>query len=180
MKNYTILLVLLFALGSCGTRKKIVDSSKEKTEYQNDVQTEQTTESATKTESSVNLSEYLHNVGLKITSTGSDYELKIGDLAFKGNANVEFSKQTESRIVKTFYQTITNYRTHDTYKSHTQFWTVKHHRFVDVKSNKPMFWLYAVCGIVGFGLCLLLQSAWKTAKKSTWYGNVLNFINKRK
>lgn len=159
MKKY-IWISLLFLIG-CGTRKKDLEIKKETTELKSENSGTQNETSETKSETSIDYAKYLQEIGLKISSTGNDYQFQFGDVKFSGNANIDFSnkkEETKTKViqkVKTTYKSVITYKTEIVYKSKT---TDKN---LQVESKRPMFWLYVSIALSVICVILMIKNKFK-------------------
>ncbi|MDE5526624.1 hypothetical protein [Elizabethkingia meningoseptica] len=146
-----ILLLSLFIMWSCGTRKvdnynnKQINDSKELTESKSggEVSEKAEGESTYKTK--------LNDFNIQIGSKGKEYRINYNGLEFVGNADLTLSNkdQKEENKVKWVYKKhFTYYNVFKRYNITYQKW-VTHHKTSE--SKRDSWWLYALIAALFFG-----------------------------
>lgn len=161
---FTLLLLLFFSCGS--NRNRIVQKKDDKAYIQEE--TKEIVESnITETSSGVvDLQQLFQNKGLKITSTGTDYEFKYGDFTFKGNANVELTDQkAETKLhhkykIHNIYRIKTIFRKNNIYRIHNIY------RTTNTEREATPWYIFVLLGVF---LKLLLGLLWSWIKKQINY-----------
>lgn len=138
MKTAILLLISILLL-SCGTRKKNLTKVDEQTNFENNSSFNESSSLTNITSSVTDVRNFLINNGLKIKSTGQNYELRYGDLVFSGSADLEFSEKKEETIIHYIYQIHTTYITDITFKTKTFFKTDKRAKNLNVQRSGISF-----------------------------------------
>lgn len=165
MKNLLLILTISILLFSCGSRKKNLEIQKNETELNSESSGKTNIESDVKSSTFVDINKYMHDIGLKIISTGNDYKFRIGDFEFSGNADVEFSNKKEETKTKIIEKVHTTYKSETTYRTLTNYQTKTYFKTLEVKSEKPMFWLYVLVYLCGFATPIIIYLLIKKYKK---------------
>ncbi|MET3035817.1 hypothetical protein ABXT08_06940 [Chryseobacterium sp. NRRL B-14859] len=112
--------------------------------------------------SSSDIRNFLVNSGLKIKSTGQNYELRYGDLTFSGSADLEFIEKKEETIIHHVYQVHTTYITQTKYKTKTFYKTKVINKNLDVERSGISFG-----ELVGIIVCSLVSGVilWELTKR---------------
>ncbi len=173
MKKFT-LLILLLIITSCATSRKkdLVKENSEISKIEN-IQSSQKESSNSSSESQVDISKFLKETGLKITSTGNPFQLNYNGIVFSGDANIEFNSKEEKTVVKTYYKTETTYKSQTTYKSETKVKQKSNKKNLNVETKRNSFWLYVLIFLGGIAFTILIQQLWKRTKQSQWYLGIL-------
>ncbi|MGU3377480.1 hypothetical protein [Chryseobacterium sp. M5A1_1a] len=152
MKKILLIILSLFIF-SCGSRKKSLIKSEESTELQIDSKVDSKTSLKSNESSIIDFRNYLLNNGLKIKSTGQNYELRYGDLLFTGSADLEFTEKKEESIVHYRYYNHTTYITETKYQTKTDYQTQKIFRTINIERKGVSFgsivWIVITSLIVG-------------------------------
>lgn len=173
MKKFT-LFVLLFIITSCATSRKkdLVKENSESSKTEN-IQSTHNEDSKSASEAQVDMSRFLKENGLKITSTGNPFQLNYNGIVFSGDANIEFNSKEEKIVVKTYYRTETTYKSQTIHKSETKIKEKSSKKNLNVESKRNSFWLYVLIFLGGIAFTMLIQQLWKRAKQSQWYLGIL-------
>lgn len=170
MKKIIFILIILL-LSSCGSRKKEMEKQTEKIQIEENTNLQQNQSFENKTQSVTDLSKFLSDKGLKITSTGQPYQLKYGDMVFSGSADVELTeKKEETKLYHKYFNHI-SYQTHIAYKTHTTYKSILIDKKLKVEREAYSFWVYILIGFLG---SFLLKFLWKKLKQSTWQLKIWN------
>lgn len=125
------------------------------------------------TESFTDLSQFLSDKSLKITSNGTPYQLQYGSLVFSGSADVEFKDKKEETKFKYQYFNHTTYRTETKYVRKIKYQTQRTYKTVDVERKGITFG-----GIIWIVIISLASGAvlWEILKKylPKWRLNLFN------
>lgn len=125
------------------------------------------------TESFTDISQFLSDKSLKITSNGTPYQLQYGSLVFSGSADVEFKDKKEETKFKYQYFNHTTYRTETKYVRKIKYQTQRTYKTVDVERKGISFG-----GIVWIVIISLAAGAvlWEILKKylPKWRLNLFN------
>ena len=165
MKKIIAILLLNFLLFSCASAKKNNHTEKYegKTESWTEMRSENKSNSESKSqiENQTSAYEFLRNYDLFVTSNGSDYKLKFGDLEFSGNADVRVTdkkSETKKEIITKSYHWIKNYYWSRDITKSQQFWklttkykTTLKHTTIDYPWY---FWLILISGVTIFSIVL--------------------------
>ena len=173
MKKYTLLFILLILVSCATSRKK--DLAKENSENSKIENIQKSQEEYIKysSESQVDISQFMKESGLKITSTGNPFQLNYNGIVFSGDANIEFNSKEEKAVVKTYYRTETTYKSQTTYKSDTKVKQKSSKKNLNVVTKRNIFWLYVLIFLGGIAFTILIQQLWKRTKQSQWYLGIL-------
>lgn len=117
----TILLLISFFLLGCGTRNKNLTKTEDQTRFENNSSLNESSAFTNSASSVTDVRNFLINKGLKIKSTGQNYELRYGDLIFSGSADLEFSEKKEETIIHHVYKIHTTYMTETKYQTKTNY-----------------------------------------------------------
>lgn len=171
----TLLLISLFLIG-CGSRKRNLTKTEDKSKFENSSSVQQNISSSSSTSSITDIRNFIIDSGLKIKSNGQNYELKFGDLTFSGSADLEFSKKEEEKIIHHLYQLHTTYVTETKYVRKIKYEIQRIYRVVDVERKGLTFgsviWIVIVSLVAGAVL-------WEILKKylPNWRLNLFNRKN---
>lgn len=114
----------------------------------------------------VDLQNFFQNQGLKIKSTGSDYEFRLGDFQFKGNADVELVNQKSETKIHHQYKTYVTYLTKTSFKTKTTYKTQTTYKIVKTDRKATPWYIFFV---IGFFSKILLGLLWSWIKKQINY-----------
>lgn len=161
-------------MASCATSRK-KDLAKENSENSKieNIQKSQDEYLKSTSESQVDISQFMKESGLKVTSTGNPFQLSYNGIVFSGDANIEFNSKEEKTVVKTYYRTETTYKSQTTYKSETKVKQKSSKKNLNVVTKRNSFWLYVLIFLGGIAFTILIQQLWKRAKQSQWYLGIL-------
>ncbi|AZA82155.1 hypothetical protein C1637_10005 [Chryseobacterium lactis] len=161
MRATILALISLFVLG-CGSRTKNLTKTEDHTRFENNSNLNESTSLTNSTSSVADVRNFLINNGLKIKSTGQNYELRYGDLVFSGSADLEFTEKKEETIIHHVYKIHTTYIKDIKYQTKTFFKTDKTSKNLNVKrtgvSFGSMVWIVIFSLISGVIL-------WELAKR---------------
>lgn len=134
----TLLLSSIFLLG-CGSRNKNLAKTEDNSMFENSIALQQNNSASSNTSSITDIRNFLISNGLKIKSTGQNYELKYGDLTFSGSADLEFTENKEETIMHHVYQIHTTYITDTKYQTKTFFKTNRISKDLNVQRSGISF-----------------------------------------
>ena len=176
MKTILLLIISIITV-SCGSRKKELEkqSSETKAEIITDLQ--QSAAYKMQSQGTTDLSKFLSDKGLKITSDGQPYELKYGDLIFSGSASVELSEKKENTKLHHKYINHITYKTQTVYKTQTTYKTVTRYKNLKTERKAYPFWFFILIGFFGN---VLFKFLWNKLKQSTWQLKIWEQLNKRR
>lgn len=141
MKKYIWISAILLVI-SCGSRKSKTEKQTEKTDFQTGQNLSKTEELETTSETTIDYAKFFQEIGLKIKSSGSDYQFQIGDFKFAGNADVEFSNKKEETKTKIFHRIETIYKSKITYKTETTYKTQTIFKSKETeRETYPWYWI---------------------------------------
>lgn len=138
MKSIILLIISLILLG-CGSRKKNLTKTEEQTRFENNSNLNESTSLTNSTSSVTDVRNFLINNGLKIKSTGHNYELRYGDIIFSGSADLEFTENKEETTIHHVYQIHTTYVTDTKYKTKTFYKNDKTTKNLNVERSGVSF-----------------------------------------
>lgn len=152
MRALLLASLCLLVLG-CGSRKKSLSNEEEKTSFSQQTNTQENQSINSETSSVTDIRNFLLSNGLKIKSTGQNYELKYGDITFSGSADLEFTEKKEETNIHHVYKVHTTYISDITYQTKTFFKTDKSSKKLEVErkgiSFGSMIWIVVVSLFVG-------------------------------
>lgn len=165
MMKTTILLLISILLLSCGSRKKQLLNDEEKTSFDNQASKQENQSVTSEISSLTDIRNFLLRKGLKIKSTGQNYELKYGDLTFSGSADLEFTEKKEESIIHHIYKVHTTYITETQYQTKTYYKTNRTSKKVDIQrtgiSFGSMIWIVSISLFVGAIISQLIRLYFK-------------------
>jgi len=154
----------LFLIG-CGSRKKSLSNDEEKTSFSQQTNTQENQSVNSDVSSVTDIKNFLLSNGLKIKSTGQNYELKYGDMTFSGSADLEFSQRKEETIIHDVYNVHTTYIRDIKYQTKTYYKTQKSSKKLDIEragiSFGSMIWIVVVSLFVGALISQLIRLYFK-------------------
>lgn len=152
MRAAIVIMISVFLI-SCGSRRKNFVKSEDSSELQIDSKVDSKTSLNSSASSVIDFRNYLLNNGLKIKSTGQNYEFKYGDLIFSGSADLEFYEKKEETVIKYKYYNHITYITETKYQTKTNYQTQKIFKNVDVErkgiSLGSIVWIVIASLIIG-------------------------------
>lgn len=164
MRSLLLVFLCLLFLG-CGTRKKNLSKDKEETSFSQQANTQENQSVNSDVSSVTDIKNFLLSNGLKIKSTGQNYEVKYGDLTFSGSADLEFSQRKEETIIHEVYRVHTTYIRDIKYQTKTYYKTDKSSKKLDVEragiSFGSMIWIVVVSLLVGALISQLIRLYFK-------------------
>lgn len=143
MKNL-ILLILCSVVFSCGIRTKKTNKEKESINTSENIQISDQNSLSSSTESKIDLSDFLKQSGLNITSSGKPFKLSYNGINFEGDANIEFNQKDRKITLISVRKVNVTYKSKMTYKSLTKHKTIYHKKNIDLKSERSSWWLYVL------------------------------------
>lgn len=149
-----ILLISILLIG-CGSRQKDLVKTHEENKFESISNVSENISVSKNMSSVTDIRTFLINNGLKIKSTGQNYELRYGDFIFSGNADLEFIEKKEETKVTHIYQVHTTYVTETKYQTNTKYRFVK--KTKDLKTQKSgisfgSLIIIVICSISGGAL----------------------------
>lgn len=161
MMKTAIPLLISFLLLGCGSRTKHLLKEEEKTRFGNQTSTQENQTVTSEISTITDIRSFLLSNGLKIKSTGQNYELKYGDLIFSGSADLEFSERKEESIIHHTYKVHTTYITETQYQTKTYYKTDRTSKKVDIQrtgiSFGTMIWIVFISLFVGAIISQLIR-----------------------
>lgn len=152
MRALLLISLCLLVLG-CGSRKKSLSKEGEKTSFNQRSNTHDSKSINLQASSATDIRSFLLSNGLKIKSTGQNYELKYGDITFSGSADLEFNEKKEETNIHHVYKVHTTYISDIKYQTKTFFKTDKSSKKLEVErkgiSFGSMIWIVVVSLFVG-------------------------------
>jgi len=176
MKTILLLIISIITV-SCGSRKKELEKQSSETIIETSSNLRQSAAYNRQWQGTTDLSRFLLDKGLKITSDGQPYELKYGDLIFSGSASVELSEKKENTKLHHRYINHITYQTQTVYKTHTTYRTVTRYKNLKTERKAYPFWIFIIIGFFGN---ILLKFLWTKIKQSTWQLKIWEQLNKKK
>jgi hypothetical protein len=157
MKKLINILILSFFIISCGSRKKALEKSEEKTEIQQSTDYKLEEKTIVENVSTLDFAQFIDNYGLKVKSKGQNYNLNIGGLVFSGNADIELQSNKEKTNIKTVETQHITYWSQITYKSIYRIKEITRYKTLKVQSTKPSFWFGCFLYLLGFATIPLIK-----------------------
>lgn len=149
----TILLVTSFLLLACGSRNKNLTKMSEQTRSENNVSLTENSLSKNSESTVTDIRKFILSNGLKIKSTGQNYELKYGDMTFSGSADLEFTENKKETLIHHVYQLHTTYITDTKYQTKTFYKKEKRSKSLNIErsgiSFGSIFWIVSASLIIG-------------------------------
>ena len=162
-----ILLALVLILNSCvSNRKRDLDKTNQSAYVQDETKEIVDISSSKQIAAKIDTNQTLLNQGLKIKSTGSDYEFRLGDFQFKGNADVELVNQKSETKIHHQYKTHVTYLTKTSFKTKTTYKTQTTYKSVKTDRKATPWYIFFV---IGFFSKILLGLLWSWIKKQINY-----------
>lgn len=148
MKNL-ILLILCSVIFSCGIRTKKTNKEKESTNQYENTQISDQNSLSNSAESNINLSYFLKQSDLNITSSGKPFKLSYNGFNFEGDANINLNQNERKITLISISKVNTTYKSQTTYKSVTTYKSEKTKKESDLKSERSSWWLYVLLYFAG-------------------------------
>ncbi len=156
------LLLFSFLIFSCNTARK-TKTNIQNLEQKKDTKTESNsgTQSASGSQTSVDLSRMIDEFGLTIKGDGNQYSLNYGGLLFTGSADLELKKKTESTRIIYIYQYWDIYHHWNVTKTQEITKTNYKSKIKETEAETDSTWKYVFVFCAGMATMLLLIWFWK-------------------
>ena len=168
------LLLLSFLIISCSTSRKVkINLETLDQSQQTQTQTSAVTQSASGSQTKVDISKMIDEFGLIIKGDGNQYSLNYGGLQFAGSADLELKKKKVVYQVINIYQNWNIYHHHNVTKTQEITKTNYKLKSKDIEAQQDSHWLYVLIFCAGMATMLLLIGLWKRC-------NPISFLKKMK
>ncbi|MFC4688645.1 hypothetical protein ACFO4P_17015 [Epilithonimonas pallida] len=149
MKKIIYLLISVFLLSCGGLRKTNTETNKSDEFKKNESSGNSKTSSENGGESSTDLSQFLKNTDLEITSKGTPFSLSYNGIVFTGEADVKINNKEEKTIVKTVYRYWDIYRNWNVYHNYDVVRNKTYFKHKETESKRDSWWLYVLLYFAG-------------------------------
>lgn len=149
IKKYTWISIFVILLFGCGIRKSNTKISKSDEFKKSEQSGNSKTISEKGGETTTDLSQFLKNTDLEITSKGTPFSLSYNGIVFTGNADVKINNKEEKTVIKTTYRYWGIYRNWNVYHNYDVVRNKTHFKQKETESKRDSWWLYVLLYFAG-------------------------------